>query len=1339
MSKDFQGKRVAILTAGPTTGVTGGAERFYAGLLAGFLEIGCQAELIAIDADEPDFDTIVSNYRKCAALDLSSFDLVVSSKVPTYAVKHPNHVLYLVHTVRVFDDMFDTVFKPLLDTHYKQRAELHRIDFDAISSIKARFAIGHEVARRLYRWRGLSCDVIHPPLAFNNFRAGQCGDYFFLPGRLHSWKRVDLVIKAIKSSRLPMRLLLAGVGEAEADLRALAGDDSRIEFLGRIDDERLTALYADCLAVPFVPLREDYGYITLEAFASGKPVLTCSDSGEPVQFVRPFETGLIAEPEPEDIRRGLEWFWNNRERAANMGQQAQQMLKGMSWAETARSLAIAGLNPGVAAMPKATGVTVLDMQPIDPPVGGGRLRLLGLYHNLGENAPCTYVGTYDWPGEKFRSHMLSSTLREIDVPLSEAHHAAAAALAAQAGGKVLIDLAFSQQAQLSPEFMAVAHEQLAHADVAIFSHPWVYPLVKDRLRPGQVLIYDAQNVESHLRAQLLDQSNPVEADLLQRVADDEAALGHGADWIIACSHEDLLRFHETYGFPLEKMRVVPNGVMAFRDPPATSERRFEARRALGVAAADFLAIFIGSAYGPNNQAADFIVRQLAPAMPQVVFVIAGGVGKEMQSDLPNVRITGPLDEADKISWLYASDIAINPMLSGSGTNIKMFDFMAMGLPVVSTAIGARGIDTGGRRAMRVADPRADAFATAIGQLQDADLRGLMGSEARLCVEEGYAWERISAQLGDFIKARQRLAGQSQPLFSVVVPTYERHDQLEALIAHLQKQIERDFEVVLVDQSALRWPGAERSHGFPLTYHHSPVKGAVRARNTGAMLAQGKIIAFVDDDCQPAEDWLLNTRPYFADPAVVGVEGLIHSDRDWGDPDWRPVTNVGFEGIGFMTANLFVRSAAFQQLGGFDLQFDRPHFREDSDLGWRMQALGKLPYASNVRVFHPAQPRSNVRESVSAESIIKNAKNNELKVAHLTTTGIKCGIGEYTKRIIEEYDRNGIENLILNCESAVNSVDSMPAGVPARQAWFFDNHHWTGSHIKPDVVDSLKDWGATHVVIQYHWAYYSPEVLLDFVRACIAARLRVTVVSHNYIPRCMSAFKALNEFRVPVFSHRETEVDVARKDGVCLQFTPLGIDRYDPLVERSILGRDWRKQPPVIVTNGYLRRHKGGGRLIAAMPAVIEAFPGAKLVVQSPVYPSEDSQEELKSCLTAIRELRLQDDVLMHTDFLEKAAVLQEVAKADLAVFPYDLSDEGASASAADALSVGLPVVVSEAEVFDGIRGVAITSTADSQHLADAIVALLRAPEQYERLAHAAVAYARENGWDNVAWKFLSYK
>ncbi|MFA7666744.1 MAG: glycosyltransferase [Burkholderiaceae bacterium] len=960
--------RVAVLGAGSANAETGGAERLYRSLTEGFTAIGCEAELITPACDEGSFEQIVANYEHFAAMDLSRFDVVVSTKTPTYAIRHPRHVVYLVHTVRAFDDMFHQSFPEARDELYAYRAAIQARDFEALSAARARFAIGHEVAGRLYRWTGLDAGVLHPPLGVEGFSPGPAGDYFFLPGRLHPWKRVDLVIAAMRASNLPMRLLIAGTGQAEAELRRLAGNDPRIEFLGRIDDEALAARYAGALAVPFVPIREDYGYVTLEAFASGKPVLTCRDSGEPAHIVRHGESGLICTPQVESVRQGLEWLFEHREEAARMGQRGAAQLAAaraaMGWPELASRLLAASERSPAPAVQGPTRVAVLDMQPIDPPVGGGRQRLLGLYHRLGPGVECRYVGSYDWPGERYRRHRLSDSLEEIDVPLSDSHHAAAHELSARAGGKTVIDIAFGRQGALSPDYLQAARDAIAWAQVVVFSHPWVYPLVRDAVSPSQVLVYDSHNVEGFLRAQLLDEANPVEAELLRALVQDEYALGRAADLIFACSQEDLERFARIYEFPTAKMRVVPNGVMVQDRHRPEAAVRARLRRRLGIADEQLAAIFIGSPYGPNVEAARFIAEQLAPAMPGVLFVIAGGVGTALggvRGD--NLRITGGLDEAAKNDWFAACDLAVNPMFSGSGTNIKMFDFMAAALPTITTAIGARGIVAGGRTVMVVAEPTVAAFVAAIERLHDPASRERIGSQARACVEAGYAWERISEHTGAMLKARRQSAGQRAPAFSVVIPSYERPAQLAELMERLAAQIERDFEVIVIDQSARPWAGASGDFGFPLLYFHTPVKGAVRARNTGAALAQGAVIAFTDDDCLPEADWLVNARRYFGDPEVAGVEGMITSTHH-GDPAWRPVTNVGFEGIGFMTANMMVRTAHFVALGGFDLDFDHPHFREDTDFGWRLQDLGRVPYAPDVAVLHPAQPRSLERESAA---------------------------------------------------------------------------------------------------------------------------------------------------------------------------------------------------------------------------------------------------------------------------------------------------------------------------------------------------------------------------------------
>lgn len=956
---------IAVVATG--SAIAGGAERFNTALVAALEALGHQVELITQPAPEPDFATIKANYERFAALDLSAFDVVISTKAPSYAVQHPRHVVYLVHTVRAFDDMFEELFAPIETDLADKRRELHRMDLDALGAARKIYTIGHEVSGRLFKWRGLTSEVLHPPLAVNGFSNSGQGDYFFMPGRLHAWKRVALAVEAVRSSDRPMRLLVSGTGDEEKTLKKLAGDDPRIEFLGHITDERLLELYAGALAVPFVSIREDYGYVTLEAFASEKPVLTCSDSGEPTYFVRQGETGLVCEPTVEAVRHGLEWFFDNPDAAAEMGRAGRALIEAMSWEAVATQLIAAALDESPVPVAEPVRVATFDMQPIDPPVGGGRIRLLGLYHGLGDALRCHYVGTYDWPGESFRDHMLSPTLREVSVPLTEAQHAAAAALGMQCGGKTVIDLAFSQQAVLSPEFIERVREEIAQADVVVFSHPWVYPLVADCLQPRQVVIYDSHNVEGYLRAQLLDEGNAAEAALLRQVVADEYDLGCRADLVLACSHEDLLRFNRIYEFDPARMRVIPNGVMAFELLPPSAEERIAIRRKLGLAENAFVAIFIGSPYGPNLDAAEFIATQLAPALPQVTFVVAGGVGEALSARARNLVCTGRIDEAGKRDWLRAADMAVNPMFSGSGTNIKMFDFMAVGLPVVTTATGARGIAQGMPPCyLQVADSQP-AFVEAIERLQgDVALRQSMGAEARYQVEVHFSWERISLHLGNILRNRAAWAGQTPPAFSVIVPSYERHGKLTELMVALGAQLERDFEVIIVDQSASRWPDERRDFGMPVTYIHTEVKGAVSARNTGAAVAAGRVLAFTDDDCLPEADWLFNARRYFLNDAVVGVEGMVTSDH-YGEADWRPVTNVGFEGLGFMTANLLVRSSAFQLLGGFDALFDRPHFREDTDFGWRLQELGVVPYAEDVAVFHPAQPRAEERESTAARA------------------------------------------------------------------------------------------------------------------------------------------------------------------------------------------------------------------------------------------------------------------------------------------------------------------------------------------------------------------------------------
>lgn len=332
--------KVAIVTARSATGAAGGAERFYDALVAAFIESGHQASEVPVTADEATFDHILHNYLACYDLDLSPYDLVVSTKAPTWLVRHPRHVCYMVHTIRVFYDMYDTVFPDAGPELAKQRRLIHRMDSLALAKPGCRgvFTIGKEVATRLHKWNNLDAEVLHPPLWGSQFRSGPQGDYLLLPGRLHPWKRVDLVIRAMHYVNAPLRLVITGTGEAEAELRALASIDPRIEFRGRVSDSELVDLYAGAFAVPFMPNHEDYGYVTLEAFASCKPVITCTDSGEAAMLVQHGKSGYVCKPEPMAVGKAIDRLWDHPQLAVEFGRCGRDWVRKQSWGTIVKRL-----------------------------------------------------------------------------------------------------------------------------------------------------------------------------------------------------------------------------------------------------------------------------------------------------------------------------------------------------------------------------------------------------------------------------------------------------------------------------------------------------------------------------------------------------------------------------------------------------------------------------------------------------------------------------------------------------------------------------------------------------------------------------------------------------------------------------------------------------------------------------------------------------------------------------------------------------------------------------------------------------------------------------------------
>lgn len=237
--------------------------------------------------------------------DGQAIDQIITMRYPAFALRHPKHVCWLTHTMREYYDLWDSVMQGfgrkgrLKET--VRRFYLHRLDRRLLTeNVTKLFTISQTVTDRLNHFLGVPSTVLHPPAPAREYRCLAYEPYVFAVSRLHPLKRMDLLIEAMAAMKdRSLRAVIAGEGDDEARLRALIRDqglDGRVELVGPLSEEAKLDHYARCRAVYFAPKNEDYGFVTLEAMSSGKPVLTATDSGGPTEQVESESTGWILNP-----------------------------------------------------------------------------------------------------------------------------------------------------------------------------------------------------------------------------------------------------------------------------------------------------------------------------------------------------------------------------------------------------------------------------------------------------------------------------------------------------------------------------------------------------------------------------------------------------------------------------------------------------------------------------------------------------------------------------------------------------------------------------------------------------------------------------------------------------------------------------------------------------------------------------------------------------------------------------------------------------------------------------------------------------------------------------------
>ena len=336
---------------------SGGAEVLVKTLVSELKQRGHQVDSVELPYQVSPKEGLLNQIALWRALDLSSFggndvDLVIPTKFPSYFVRHPKKSLWLVHQHRPVYDLYGGRYCDFSDDPRDEelRQMITHADQQAINECQFVSGISRNVIERLENYNSTEGEVLYPPLPLGDrYTPGKQDDYILSVGRLCAIKRVDMMIKALPIVHNFMKLKIVGLADEPGVMDYYKNEIDkhhlwdRVEFLGRVSDEDLIDLYSNATAVYYAPHNEDYGYVTLEGFASGKPIVTATDSGGTLEFVEHEKNGLIVEPTSDAIGHAMNRLIEDREFAASLGANGHSFIEEAGLAAGGWDKVISGL------------------------------------------------------------------------------------------------------------------------------------------------------------------------------------------------------------------------------------------------------------------------------------------------------------------------------------------------------------------------------------------------------------------------------------------------------------------------------------------------------------------------------------------------------------------------------------------------------------------------------------------------------------------------------------------------------------------------------------------------------------------------------------------------------------------------------------------------------------------------------------------------------------------------------------------------------------------------------------------------------------------------------------
>ncbi len=334
--------------------VKGGAEFLAENLKSSLREAGHEADIISMPFIDSPIFRIEDHIVASRLMDIEwtwggHVDLCIGLKFPAYFMPHPNKVIWTLHQHRAAYDLFNTELSNIKNNNEGKRIKriIENSDQAYLSEAKRIYTIADNVTNRMKRYSGIKAATLyHPCPDMEKFFCDRFGDYILMPSRINPTKRQFLALEAMTKIKSDAKLYIVGKADNDGikkqffDFLYEKDLEDKVKYFDYVDQTEKLKLYAGAKAVLFIPKDEDYGYITLEAMSSSKAIITCTDSGGPLEFVKNNENGIITDPVPESIASAIDILYSDNNIAEKMGVKGKMILNNMNitWENVVKEL-----------------------------------------------------------------------------------------------------------------------------------------------------------------------------------------------------------------------------------------------------------------------------------------------------------------------------------------------------------------------------------------------------------------------------------------------------------------------------------------------------------------------------------------------------------------------------------------------------------------------------------------------------------------------------------------------------------------------------------------------------------------------------------------------------------------------------------------------------------------------------------------------------------------------------------------------------------------------------------------------------------------------------------------